>query len=622
MTFDCSQAENICSLMELNEYNCSNNHPPGPVNRLPLCLGNGVNDNAGYFAFIGDGMPLQIGIEIDLGNCNFGFGLEVSVYEGDCSNGVIWDCDLSCGQNMLTLSGPTKKYQVYYMVVDGCNGDICPFRIQTSRQAPAITLPDSMGQIELLGDFCPGGRVHAVYSRFRDTCFPNYIWDINFPVSQDFVGDSISFEIPENAVPGTTITFELIVGIGNPNRPDIFCDSDTVTAISPPIAPIEKRYGPCKIICYEDQPIICNGGPISGDSCIIRGRPMGENCFVDSIFKFVLLDQPQMGFLDTLICGPTPFRGPDGNIYQGDICGDVIRFQRSVTSLECPGETALCDTSMQLYLLNYDYKSDLDIECSDCENKVLICPNVTPKTDCPYWDNRISIELEWKNALTGMTLGKTKGDGCLEVTTTGTYSYDVTATYQSRVCTSTRTELVQIDESYFYETKITGDTVICADSVGSYSIASSPTFCEAAWRVVGGMGTILTPNSEDSTTIRVKWGSLMRDTVLVCAEVETDCNRTEVCQQVAICPPTTSTGQTDKPYLLSYSPWTNRWSVKVPQEGRFTFELYNSAGTKIASSKCTQSCSLFVPGVPSGVVLGILKDQNGAVILNTKAIIP
>ncbi len=103
-----------------------------------------VPNNMAWFAFVAGSDILTIDMEV--GFCRTGQGLQLGVYEScDFEECVIWSGG-GCVPIDRALTGTFNVGQTYYLFVDGCNGDDCPFTlfIEGADGNSNLPLPDAI----------------------------------------------------------------------------------------------------------------------------------------------------------------------------------------------------------------------------------------------------------------------------------------------------------------------------------------------------------------------------------------------------------------------------------------------------------------------------------------------
>lgn len=540
-SFDCDAAGVICSIDALNGFTCNN--PTTPNTQFPtpdLCRGVGVPHNLNWWAFIGAGGALNLTFNFDINSCEIGQGIQAGVFEGDCAGSRIWDCNASCNTSTFTLSGVTTPCEIYYVWVDGCNGDVCTYTMSVNGSGGPPMLPPMPPLIQV-GNPCAGGSIDVEFPGFANDCDPVYQWTVDgMPVggpNDDFVTVDIPCQEPLNP-----IQVCLTATIGNPGGGGgAICDEDFVCTTVVPIPP-PLHIGNCEVYCFEDQPVFWQGIPITSSCinppCSVRTTIAGQDCCVDSVKSFILLPPPGIGAKDTFICDPNiPYIAENFDVYVGEVCDELVDFQRRVVHPACPSPPKMCDTSYYLTIGRFNYVHEFEFDCAPCSGMATIYANAEYDGNCPTFFGQVSLQLDWYNAATGARLGITPGSGFISVSGPGRYCFTVEGNYRGTRCPSFTPECIELPEEFFpSEPPITGTDTICAQRYGVYETEERPDICDYVWTVQSGGGRIVTPNSLDSNRVRVDWGNRTGSEGIICVRTVADCGTRDSCFTVTFLP--------------------------------------------------------------------------------------
>ncbi|MEP7196394.1 MAG: T9SS type A sorting domain-containing protein [Saprospiraceae bacterium] len=132
---DCESAPLLCSIAELNGYNCHHITYSNPNGCSPLCPSGGSSFNTSWWNFLGHNG--QACVTITVGNCNInGQGLQIGVTGGDCCENFLY-CDVNClNSGSKSFCFPLFSCNTYKLFINGCSGDACDFSLQTSGSKP------------------------------------------------------------------------------------------------------------------------------------------------------------------------------------------------------------------------------------------------------------------------------------------------------------------------------------------------------------------------------------------------------------------------------------------------------------------------------------------------------
>lgn len=527
----CENAFVLCSESQIDGFICTTPDIDNITFPTPdLCRGVGVAHNISWWAFVGSGEPVSVNITFDIRDCELGQGLQGGIFEGSCDGSLVWDCNASCNTSDFTLSGITTKGTPYFLWIDGCNRDICPFAIEFSGNLDSVYLPDSIPDFEVTGKFGSCSTVEVCTPSLGDYK-PSVQWYLN----DSLISSELCTEIVirDHLNEGDTADICMVLTIGNPNDPDAICDQDTICRSFVVTDSSRTETGLCDLICYENQPYLW-GGKIITSSCInppCTAQFAGvDGVCIDSVKPIILLPPSDTGRLDTFICEfGAPYIDENNQVYTGELCEELITFKREITHPECPGTRVRCDTSYLLSIGRFDYSSDWELSCAPCSGKITLCPNIEYRTSCPIFNDEVSITLEWHNR-NGEFLGETAGNGCLEVEGPGLYCVNITGTYHDQGCIVDIPECFQVPVDILPDQPvIQGDKYICNARYGSYEIDPESAICEYLWTIPDSQGTVMTPNSIDSNRITVDWSNKSEDESQVCLTVKGDCGTSDTC---------------------------------------------------------------------------------------------
>jgi gliding motility-associated-like protein len=170
---DCPSAPILCVTLDgyCNEIN-NNNIPQN----FPGCGGNFTLNNDEWFAFYAGSTTITI--EVVPSNCGSGFfpGLQAGIYYG--CGGPVMDVQCDCEEDPFTLSSTNFIIgEIYWMVLDGCAGDVCDYTINVLEGSTAGGPPDDPGPLSGPITVCQG----ETYDYSLDPVFAAtiYNWDLD-----------------------------------------------------------------------------------------------------------------------------------------------------------------------------------------------------------------------------------------------------------------------------------------------------------------------------------------------------------------------------------------------------------------------------------------------------------
>lgn len=284
----CAEACVVCDLAGYTSRNSLTDlgqAPPG------FCAGQ--LHNTQWVGFVAGSASLTI--RIDVTNCDLGDGLQIGIYNTvDCTSfDLVSNCDSGVPENTsqnFNASGLVPG-GIYFLVIDGANGDICDFALTVlsgSVTAPQIT--SGVANILYPAPVCPGGNV--TFSATSVFGAGVYTW------TQD--GTVIGYNQEVNLdMPNFETSFELCVTPSNPCSPDgpEYCET------------IEVQYPDPEVLSET----ICEGDTYSyqGHSFSSTGNYTftyvdGNGC--DQPVELSLtVEEPSEAFVEAEICEGTEF---------------------------------------------------------------------------------------------------------------------------------------------------------------------------------------------------------------------------------------------------------------------------------------------------------------------------
>ena len=146
-----------CVFCNIHGYSGST-EPYLPGNQQGFC---GINNNDQWFGFIASASSATFTAMPS--NCFWGQGLQMGIWD-DCSSNPI-DCDngmFGGGNSPAQLVNvPLTPGTVYYLIIDGSDGDLCDFTITVDPPSATIAPPlgDDIGPIQGPDMLCPGAEV-------------------------------------------------------------------------------------------------------------------------------------------------------------------------------------------------------------------------------------------------------------------------------------------------------------------------------------------------------------------------------------------------------------------------------------------------------------------------------
>ena len=566
----CDGAAVLCSLDELSGYTCSNTTASNPTACLP-CNGGGAPHNSSWWAFVTDGGNVTVTITFSgCYNPNGGnpSGVQIGIVSAcDCSGQIA--CEPGCSGNggSITINGSLQPCKIYYLWVDGCNGDVCNFTITTSGGGRPPLSPLGNITSSQPNPICKGCCADFAVAPQPGGCVPEYVWTLNgTQVGGNTNMTNICF--PDEG----TFSVCVYAAIGNPSSGSI-CAQTPPKCINVVVEKKAEQIAKPRIVCPELSPYKwwCELATTSGTyRC-----PFKQNgcCEFDSVVDITFLDKipgPDVYFIG---CQGEQYVDPTTKIpYAG--CNN-----RTEVKLSKATRPYGCDSSYFLSTIYPTAFGKITIFCRAGE--IILNATLQPTTALCGNSPDLVESLEWYEKLqpqrvigTDKELPVTKkSDYCVRYILTYTLG-DKTKTCKFDFCES-------IDENGFIPTKapIAGPIDLCLGETGFYFMDTmyGIKINQYIWRVTGG--EILTKKHSDSSRIEIKWTGPPGLSGEICLELETNCgNSPEVCLPVFIRPaPTPNAGpdvsvcKTSDQLNATRSTGTNGQWTQVSGPGSTTF---------------------------------------------------
>jgi len=433
------EAPILCDGLDgLDEY-CftlqTNSCPPIPI---PGC-GNPLFllDNPNWFGFVaGDD---EISIEIDISNCinsGVGTGAQVVLYEvvGQMPDTI--ECDVSLLPLQIVNDGglpecfcqnpSTVNYMniatnigsTYYLVFDGCAGDICEIRIRVTAGGEVPGIPTATDIVFPLAGFDPPmvGELDTICAGAENILLTTdallyatgYAWTL--PNGDTVITDDpeLIFNFPVD--PGATLEF-CVQGFNDCSISDLYCESII-------IAPLDTVFDTNIFLCEEESTTWMGMtiGPYVGltedlvDIISINDvDPTLFNCTTTmSVRVFVSnenTDDPTV--VDTVICGTDPFF-----VFADPYSSSTTNQLITASNVSAAG----CDSSVLLTLEFIDINVVLNASDAICQNgQIVLCPGSVSFLPDSNTAN-FNINYVWTRTSDGQIVGG--NDLCLEINAT------------------------------------------------------------------------------------------------------------------------------------------------------------------------------------------------------------
>jgi len=516
---DCDDANVLCSLSEVNGYCCINTEYSNPTGCSPLCPSGGAPHNTSWWAFVTQGG--QVSITISFSNCSVNNqGVQMGIW-GDCNCGESIVCNPACNQTgSFTLSGNLAPCKIYYLFVDGCNGDVCDICLTSSGGLPPMLPP--MGNIMGLRDVCIGACNTRYTVDVPGACEPVYEWTLD----GNEVGNG-SGEVTLDFLQEGDFVLCVTAYIGNPQSGSI-CDQEGPVCITIKVRPASNRTGSTWYLCREDVPFSWHGIVVdSAGEYRQRFTDMLTCCTYDSIRQFVILDFPKTGVKYYVGCDSTdayvdPHTRQTFNTCQHD---KLINIPNTSVPYRC-------DSSYLLNAVFLNYNTIFREFCDSGRLQIdarVIDRTLTCGNDSAYMR---TIRYRWylKSDSTQTILDTQtylvvdrNDDYCLKILVESEFGD------QKKSCSFSFCEILDETDFLPYEVCMLGNFKAKNGDSASYNIDTilKPTVSSQTWTVEGGI--ILTRDEgKDTSDVLVYWDdtSTVR---MICYQYSNECGLSKKC---------------------------------------------------------------------------------------------
>ncbi|MBI1226780.1 MAG: T9SS type B sorting domain-containing protein [Bacteroidetes bacterium] len=172
-TNTCQEAQPNC--LNLDGYcgTINNNNQQQP---FPGCPNNVLNNDE-WFAFYAG--TTNIAIQISPSNCQAGGqqGLQGAIYQACGPPWVSMDLQCPCTTSPFTLQSSNFVVgQIYYIVIDGCGGNVCDYSVQVTQGSTVAQAPGNPGPVTGASPVCVNST--TAYSATAATGATSYEWTL------------------------------------------------------------------------------------------------------------------------------------------------------------------------------------------------------------------------------------------------------------------------------------------------------------------------------------------------------------------------------------------------------------------------------------------------------------
>ncbi len=479
---DCASAPALCT--GINGY-CDQLDANNIQSNFPGCPNNVLNNDE-WFSFVACGT--EISIEITPSNCQGTggqFGMQGALYEGGCTAAVATQCN--CTEQSFTLTANISPGQTYYIVLDGCAGDICDYDVavlngSTQPCNPPDGIPEGPTEV------CPGAIVNYTIPVGNAD---NYTWTIDNPSVGQFIGIPTGSSVDIMWGPGTGVANICTQGINACGlTSNVSCLQVNVTAIPPTDEAIEICIGQCDE-CAGQQ--FCAPGVYP----VILQNYLGCDSLINCNVTNIIVNNPPL------------FQEEFCAFYSYDVCGNSYS-QTGIYTTTCTNYLG-CDSTVTVDLAIFDPAALIQepiptLECGVADT-VLLNGAASPIALAPG----ATTTYLW----TGPGIVGPNDLPIVEVDTPGEYCLTVTHARNGVECEAMTCVDVTVGGSAVLPPTVSGEPDPCTGQTYIYTAASSggPDPDGFTWTTPNGVP--FTTISSD--TIEITWNTAVTGDLCVSA---------------------------------------------------------------------------------------------------------
>ena len=456
----CEEAPVLCNIMDLDGY-CTTmpmfSNPSGPS---PLCNGNAAPNNTIWFGFVAGSQFIDMTVHAS--NCNIvggQSGIQGGLYGGPCNKLTSVVCQSNCTTSAMNLaSNSFIPGQVYWFILDGCNGSSCDITVEINSAGSTDIGP--LGFIQGPQKTCTIGNSNYNVNPVKNAEY--YYWTLNGveisdPTTED---ENITINFDSAGV------YQLCVDVANycvsvDELPAQNCFDITVSESSQTILPSVQ-------ICSRDSFYYLGIGYPVGTHDIIYPNAIG----CDSIISLQVDSFPiPVTYLDTVyICKGECVSITDTFGNGGNFCETAIN--KDIYLQSWMG----CDSIVNITILRIDLNADLQATKITCKDSTAtIMSNLVPT----YANN---YTLQWTTNNGNIISSSNKEN--ITVNSVGIYCLNMKINGENgsvcfdTMCIEVLFDTVSLDAGYYY----TGDSLLRCDNNSLNIVATADSgFTNATW---------------------------------------------------------------------------------------------------------------------------------------------
>ena len=516
---DCASATPICDPVNgINGY-CdvldANDNPSG----FPGCPNNVLNNDE-WFSFVAS--QNSVTITITPSNCqNQGGnpGMQGALYEGSCGGGVV-ATQCNCTEAPFILSGATTPGLTYYVVLDGCAGDICDYTVDEPGGAtipvpPPDVVPD--GPISV----CPGISTNYVLNELlTGVPIPNgdiYDWTISDPSVGTFLtvpptGASLDIDWIMEGMVEICATGTNICNLSS-SMPPLQCL--TINVEYPPDVPDMIEGCPFDIVeCPAAPGVSVQIGLVPSIETILQFDPV-SGCQYNVVCEVnpIIVDPIDLGQIE--LCGPASY----------EMCAGLFKDNTGIYIEQCDDPISGCPGEVLLDLAVFEPEAIIatpipELDCDPSSTVMLNGSNSTLFSPAPG----ATVVLNWTGP--GLVGPLPHDDPIVTVDEPGEYCLTVTMARNGNECIATQCVTVIENTNLPNGPTLTGEDEPCEGDTFQYDAdaVGTPIPTDYGW---------VTPNGEpftivDNNSIEIDWtgsigGNLCVFGISPCGNGDTTC---------------------------------------------------------------------------------------------------
>lgn len=518
---NCEDAKVLCSLTELNGFTCRLSLASNTAGCMPICPSGGTPDNIEWWAFISEGGNVTISLTIsNCTNTTGATGMEFGL-SGNCNCSESVACYKLCnGPGTYSISATLTPCKTYYLFVDGCNGDVCDYIIQTTGgNAPKLfPLGKINDDVDRIIPVCRTCDFHPFYVKHQSNgCTPNYEWTLN-GVPLGAHENSIETRFPEEG------DFQLCVTayIGNPQSGAI-CDQEGPECATIQVRQIPDKTGGVRYLCPENIPYKWHDQYINNSGVYKTKLCDKQRCYFDSVVQFQILQVPIIPKIYHVGCNSADvFIDPASRkVFKTCQSGLPILIKKSTDPYKC-------DSTYELTAIFLNQEVTFREDCED--GKIIIQPRILNKAITCGGNEIFEYKYKWylKQDTNKTSISTNeyytaiqKNDYCLEIELITTLG-PLTKTCFFDYCEN-------LDESIYIKPtgKFSAYKTVCSNDTSciTFKPAYSGIILGYEWDITGG--TIINPNPSQDSSICVVWNLPPGQKGKTCVYYKTLCDNSQ-----------------------------------------------------------------------------------------------